>query len=143
MKVKADQVIAGANLKGADLSGFNFNGFELYEIRFDRANLRGADFRGAKVGGGWDLTEIDQCTYGPWFDGADLRDAKFCGSSLTFTSFKNADVRGADFSDTDFAAHYSQSADALNSGPDFTGAIYDVNTIWPENEPPDGVIKKT
>lgn len=132
--------LSGMNLEGVDLSGARLEGcrFErsvLYAVKFNGARLANADFRGALVGGGWD-THGDYRTFGPCFDGASLVHANFADTELYFTSFRGADVRGANFSGVSLMPYYSSSADALNEEPDFIGAVYDDETVWLDGNPP-------
>jgi len=147
MDVNGYVIEPGADLSGADLSntkllGLSFDGVILHGVNFKRADLEGADFKNAVVGGGWDIIELDICTYGPRFDGANLKDSDFSSACLYFTSFCGADVRGTNFSGVSFKFCYNPIADALDEGPDFTDAIYDQSTIWPDGEIPDGAISK-
>jgi len=139
VQVNGYEITPGADLSRASLPGAVLEGAVLYRCRFDGAVLSGADFRGARVGDGWD-SYTDDCHYGPWFDGVDLTGANFASTSLYFTSFRGAIVRGADFSGVNLDHYYSLSADALNEAPDLTGAVYDATTIWPDGLAPSGSV---
>ena len=76
-----DSNLQGANFAGADLRGAVFNGAKLAN-----ANLHGVDFS-------------DGIAYITDFANADLSNAIFNSAMLLKSSFKGANVTGADFSD--------------------------------------------
>ncbi len=111
--------LEGISFAGTDLSGSNLTGSDLYgstlmETNMSHCNMQGVDFR---------YSYIDDAS----FRDADLRNARFSrdelGGGLTIHSadFIGANLDGADFSD----------------------AIYDAATIFPEGFDPNqrGMIK--
>jgi hypothetical protein len=94
--------LAGANLAGTDLRGADLRGATLNGANLSGANLSGANLNRAKVSGttftGANLTYSklrDVC-----WDGSDIRDAKFAGSSeIEPAAIQNLKMRGATFRD--------------------------------------------
>jgi uncharacterized protein YjbI with pentapeptide repeats len=105
---------------------------ELEGICFDSSDLRGSDFTGADLYGA-NLSDgnFDSCV----FVGADLRWAY-----MYRASFRNADMRDVRFSLSELASPLDlSSVDFSNAnldGADFTGAIYDSETVFPDGFDP-------
>ena len=102
-------------------------GRELEAIHFDGSDLKGSDFSGADLYGAiLSDSNFDSCL----FVQADLRSA-----FMYRVSFRNADMRGARFSlDQMRGALVLRAVDFSNAnldGADFTGALYDSATIFP------------
>ncbi len=101
---------------------------ELERISLDGSDLQGSDFSGADLYGAiLSDSSFDSCL----FVRADLR----C-SFMFRVSFRNADMRGARFSLNEMggalvlrAVDFSK---ANLDGADFTGALYDSDTIFPK-----------
>lgn len=121
--------MARRDLRGADLSGLDLSGRDFTEAHLEQASARGANFAGAILTGlqtrGMSAPQANfsgvtaQSTV---FFGMELREASFRGAKLgrshfTQTSFKGADLVGADF----------QKA-VINEGCDFTDALVDATT---------------
>jgi uncharacterized protein YjbI with pentapeptide repeats len=103
-------------------------GRELEGISFDGSDLRGSDFNGSDLYGA-NLSESI-------FDSCSLVNADLRSSFMFRTSFRNADMRGALFSlDQVGGALVLSAVDFSNAnldGADFSGAVYDPDTIFPE-----------
>jgi uncharacterized protein YjbI with pentapeptide repeats len=96
-----DDISADAqDYSGQDLTRAEFGDAKLKGANFSGANLRGAVFNGANLSGA-NLRGVnfsDGIAYITTFAGADLSDAVLESAMLLKTSFKNAKIRGADFS---------------------------------------------
>jgi uncharacterized protein YjbI with pentapeptide repeats len=108
-------------------------GCELEVIHFDGSDLQGSDFSGADLYGAiLSDSNFDSCP----FVQADLRSAFMYRVSLC-----NADMRGARFSlDQMGGALVLRSVDFSNANldeADFTGALYDSDTIFPNGFNPE------
>jgi uncharacterized protein YjbI with pentapeptide repeats len=118
-----NMVIRKAQLAGRELEG----------ISFDGSDLQGSDFSGADLYGAI-LTDsnFDSCL----FVQADLRSA-----FMFRVSFRNTDMRGARFSlDQMGGALVLRAVDFSNANldeADFTGALYDSDTIFPKGFNPE------
>ena len=126
-----DMVIRNAQLAGREL--------EL--ISFDGSDLQGSDFSGADLYGAiLSDSNFDSCL----FVQADLRSA-----FMFRVSFRNADMRGARFSlDQMGGALVLSAVDFSNANldeADFTGALYDSDTVFPNGFNPEerGLKPKT
>ena len=102
-------------------------GLELEIIHFEGSDLQGSDFSGADLYGAFLCdSNFDSCL----FVQADLRSA-----FMYKVSFRNADMRGARFSLDQMGGALVLSAvdfsDANLDDADFTGALYDSDTIFP------------
>ena len=89
----------GANLSNVVLNGANLSGADLSEADLSRANLKGADLSNAILAEA-DLSEADLSEAdigGADLSGANLRKAHFSEETILW----DADIRGADFSETD------------------------------------------
>lgn len=105
-----------------------FSGLELEGVSFDGSDLHGSDFTDADLYGATLAdSNFDSCI----FVRADLRH-----SFIHNVSFANADLRGARFSLSEMKGrmrlHQVNFTNANLDGADFTGAIYDTATIFPE-----------
>jgi uncharacterized protein YjbI with pentapeptide repeats len=113
-----NMVIQNASLSGCELERISFDGSDLQGSDFSRANLYGAIFSDGN---------FDSCL----FVGADLR-----STFMYRASFRHADMRNARFSLDEMLGSLVLSAvdfsDANLDGADFTGAIYDSETVFPE-----------
>jgi uncharacterized protein YjbI with pentapeptide repeats len=101
---------------------------ELEGISFDGSDLQGSDFNGSDLyGANLSDSKCDFCS----FVNADLRN-----SFMFRTSFRNADMRSARFSLDEMGGglilNSVDFSDANLEGADFTGAIYDSETIFPK-----------
>lgn len=114
------------NLTGKDFSSQNlqqakFTNVDLTESNFSNADLRGAVFNGSVLNQvklhGADLS--NGLAYLSDFQGADLSDAILAEVIMLRTSFKNAEITGADFSlavlDADQMAQLCERAAGVNS----------------------------
>jgi uncharacterized protein YjbI with pentapeptide repeats len=116
-------VIRNAQLASCELEG----------ISFDGSDLRGSDLSGADLYGAFLCdSNFDSCL----FVQADLRSA-----FMFRVSFRNADMRGARFSlDQMGGALLLSAVDFSNANlddADFTGALYDSDTIFPKGFNPE------
>jgi uncharacterized protein YjbI with pentapeptide repeats len=113
-----NMVIHNALLSGLELEGISFDGSDLQGSDFTDADLYGANLADSN---------FDSCI----FVRADLRD-----SFIYNVSFANADLTGARFSLSNMKErmrlHKVNFTNAKLDGTDFTGAIYDAMTIFPE-----------
>jgi len=105
-----------------------FSGLELEGISFDGSDLQGSDFTDADLYGAYLAnSSFDSCI----FVRADLRH-----SFIHNVSFANADLRGARFSLSEMKGrthlYKVNFTNAKLDGANFTGAIYDAMTIFPE-----------
>ena len=103
-------------------------GVELEGISFDEANLHNCDFTGADLyGARFSQARCDSCK----FVNADMR-----SSSVFDATFQSSDMRGASFAlDNTGCPVLLVGVDFSSSnleGTDFTGAIYDETTVFPE-----------
>jgi uncharacterized protein YjbI with pentapeptide repeats len=119
-----NMVIRNASLAGCELEG----------ISFDGSDLQGSDFTGADLYGAiLSDSNFDSCA----FVDADLRYAY-----MYKVSFRHADMRRARFSLNELGGPLRMSAvdfsNANLEGADFTGAIYDSETIFPQGFDPEG-----
>jgi uncharacterized protein YjbI with pentapeptide repeats len=108
-------------------------GCELEVIHFDGSDLQGSDFSGADLYGAiLSDSNFDSCL----FVQADLR-----GAFMYRVTFRNADLRGARFcSDQMGGALVFRAVDFSNANlddADFTGALYDSDTIFPNGFNPE------
>lgn len=108
-------------------------GRELERISFDGSDLQGSDFSGADLYGAFlSDSNFDSCI----FVQADLRSA-----FMYRVNFRNADMRGARFSlDQMGGALVLRAVDFSNANldeADFTGALYDSDTIFPNGFNPE------
>jgi uncharacterized protein YjbI with pentapeptide repeats len=108
-------------------------GRELELISFDGSDLQGSDFSGADLYGAFLCdSNFDSCL----FVQADLRSA-----FMYRVSFRNADMRGARFSlDQMGGALVLRAIDFSNANldeADFTGALYDSETVFPNGFNPE------
>jgi uncharacterized protein YjbI with pentapeptide repeats len=118
-----NMVIRDALLAGRELEG----------ISFDGSDLQGSDFSGADLYGAFLCdSKFDSCL----FVQADLRSA-----FMFRVSFRNADMRGARFSLNQMGgALFLRAVDFSNANleeADFTGALYDSDTIFPNGFNPE------
>lgn len=98
-----------ADLKGADLSGADFRNARFVKGDFHRANFTGADMRGVNLGtsrfNDAIMVDVDFSLWGyeNWthignsFIRADLRGADFRDTNIAGANFRDADLRGAKF----------------------------------------------
>jgi uncharacterized protein YjbI with pentapeptide repeats len=118
-----NMVIRDALLAGCELEGVSFDGSDLQGSDFSRADLYGAFLSDSN---------FDSCL----FVQADLRSA-----FMYRVSFRNADMRGARFSlDQMGGALVFRAVDFSNANldeADFTGALYDSDTIFPNGFNPE------
>jgi uncharacterized protein YjbI with pentapeptide repeats len=112
---------------------------ELEGISFDRSDLSGSDFTGSDLYGSILIeTDMSQCR----MQGVDLR-----YSHIDDVSFRGADLRNARFSWDEVGGrlvlHAADFTGANLEGADFSGAVYDDATIFPEGFDPAqrGMIK--
>ncbi len=108
-------------------------GRELEVIHFDGSDLQGSDFSGADLYGAiLSDSNFDSCQ----FVKSDLRSA-----FMFRVSFRTADMRGARFSlDQMGGALVLRAVDFSNANldeADFTGALYDSDTIFPKGFNPE------
>jgi uncharacterized protein YjbI with pentapeptide repeats len=145
--------LSGANLVGANLENANLYGAKLKSCSLERANFSNANLFGANLGG----AEIKECT----FDNAFMAQAslkqvtvksKFLAIRIArnanVTSFRSADLSGADFREADLSwATTLQGADlkrarfggAKLSGADLRGAdLSDVTDLEFDENPYQG-----
>jgi uncharacterized protein YjbI with pentapeptide repeats len=118
-----NMVIRNARLAGRELEGIHFNG----------SDLQGSDFSGADLYGAiLSDSNFDSCL----FVQADLRSA-----FMHKVSFRNADMRGARFSLDQMGGTLVlrgvDFSDANLDDADFTGALYDSDTIFPNGFNPE------
>ena len=119
--------VMGIELPGAILKRANFERSRMMTAVFDMANLEGANLCDARPIGtrfsGANLSDaklIRACC-----EGADLRGANLQGADVGFAVFRGADIRGANM-------------DCLRiMDADFSGALYDEHTIFPNGISPD------
>jgi len=113
-----NMVIRDASLAGRELEG----------ISFDGSDLQGSDFTGADLYGAI-LSDAN-------FDYCIFREADLRYTHMYKVSFRNADMRGTRFSlDEMNGALVLCAVDfsgANLEGADFTGAIYDSDTTFPD-----------
>lgn len=105
---------------------------ELESISFEGANIENSDFSGSDLyGATFRQAKCDSCK----FVDADMR-----SSSVFDAVFRNSDMRGASFAlDNTGCPVLLVGVDFSNSnldGADFTGAIYDDTTIFPDGFDP-------
>ena len=104
--------VMGIELPGAILKRANFERSRMMTAVFDLANLEGANLNNARPIG------VD-------FENANLRGANLQGADVGFAVFREADIRGANM-------------DCLRiMDADFSGALYDEHTIFPNGISPD------
>jgi uncharacterized protein YjbI with pentapeptide repeats len=108
-------------------------GCKLERISFDGSDLQGSDFSGADLYGAiLSDSNFDSCL----FVGTDLRSA-----FMFRVTFRNADMRGARFSlDQMGGALVLRAVDFSNANlddADFTGALYDSDTVFPSGFDPE------
>jgi len=113
-----NMVIRDASLAGRELEG----------ISFDSSDLQGSDFTGADLyGANLSDSNFDHCS----FRAADLR-----YTHMYRVSFRDADMRGAQFSLDQMGGALHLDAvdfsDANLEEADFTGALYDSDTVFPD-----------
>jgi len=113
---------------------------ELEGISFSRSDLSGSDFTGSDLYGSFLLeTNMSDCK----MQGADLR-----YSYIDDVCFRGADLRKARFSGDELGGgltlHAVDFTGANLEGADFSGAIYDAATVFPEGFDPAqrGMIKR-
>lgn len=100
---------------------------------FLRAYLQGAQLRGAMLGG-TDLFDADLASAD--LRGADLGAANLSNANLSNADLTGANLAGADLSDANLRGTDFSGANLL--GADLRGAIYDRNTVFPEDFDPPG-----
>lgn len=104
------------------------SGHELEGISFDGSDLQGSDLNGS------DLYGANLCD--SKFDSCSCVNADLRSSFMFRTSFRNADMRGARFSLDEMGGalvlNSVDFSDANLDGADFTGAIYDPDTVFPK-----------
>lgn len=116
-----DKKLVGADFSEQSLTLAQFTNVDLTKANFSNADLRGAVFNGsALIQGklhGADLTNA--LAYLSSFEGADLSDAILAEVIMKRTTFKNADVTGADFSfavlDAEQISNLCKKASGVNS----------------------------
>lgn len=111
--------LAGAALRGAELKAINLPGADLDGADLTQANLSEANLLRASL--------HDTRLSGAVLSGANLQGASLRVSRLFDTSFRGADLRKA-------------TIDGDLTGADFTGALYDSGTRWPDDTPPYGAL---
>ena len=127
----SDRMFIGADLRDADLRGQ-----QLDRHQFDGANLAGADLREVDTSGPY-ATDIPQDTSfrSANLEGVDLQDAR-----LQDAIFQGANLRDADLRRTvlykDGGRTATNFSGAILDGADFTGALYDKYTRWPDDFDP-------
>jgi Pentapeptide repeats (8 copies) len=93
---------------------------DLFRRNLDSLNLEGRDFTEAELGGA-------SCR------NANLRHTDFTGAGLTGANLSGSDIFQADFSQADLSgADFSRVRNFATA--DFTGAISDSTTIWPQSQ---------
>jgi uncharacterized protein YjbI with pentapeptide repeats len=118
----------GMVIRNASLAGR-----ELEIIHFDGSDLQGSDFTGADLYGAILMdSNFDHCVF---------RDADLRCAHMYKVSFRHADMRGVRFSLDQMGGALVLSAvdfsGANLDGADFTGAVYDSETIFPEGFNPE------
>ncbi|MCB9758513.1 MAG: pentapeptide repeat-containing protein [Alphaproteobacteria bacterium] len=116
--------IENAQLAGADLRMAPLSGVRLVEADLSEADLRHATLSRAIL------------------EGARLRKTHLEGANLNDTVLMSADLSGAQLWGATFHGADLRGATVRTwaSGADFTGALYDGNTDWGSNPPPDGAL---
>ena len=111
--------LEGISFRGSDLTGSDFTGSDLYGSTLDETNMSCCKMQGVDLRNSY----ID----GVCFRGADLGNARLSRNELGGGLMLCA----ADFTDANL------------DGADFSGAIYDAATVFPEGFDPDqrGMIK--
>lgn len=117
-----DKDFDGADFRNADLRGINLEGANFSDAVLDDADLAGADC--------W-TASFYRCS---------MKNARMMSGVFSGADFKSADLTGADLRNGDFSdnggrvgADFS-GANLTNvrwEGANFSGAIYDVDTIFP------------
>jgi len=108
-------------------------GRELEIIHFDGSDLQGSDFSGADLYGAILMdSNFDYCVF---------RDADLRSAHMYKVSFRHADMRRAQFSLDQMGGSLVLTAvdfsGANLDGADFTGAIYDSDTVFPDGFNPE------
>ena len=110
--------IHNAHLVGVELEGVSFNDSDLRGSDFSGADLYGASFMGANC---------ESCK----FVGVDLRSSRLYGAS-----FRNSDLRDACFGLDQMGGAVAISgvdfSNAKLDGADFSGAVHEETTVFPE-----------
>ena len=96
---------------GIDFSDFNLTGFNQISGQLQNTNFEGVDLSGKR-------TEVAD------FSNSNFKNANLSGGNKKQTKFINTDLRGANL----YGANITSST--------FTGAVYDLNTIWPDGFDP-------
>lgn len=141
-KLKAGESLREVDLSGADPLHADFEGADLTGANLSRAEVpagvtgkawpygfadsyRAPRWRARFSGATLDRARLDRIV--GWkgdFRGARLREASLVEADLTDADFSRADLRGANLSG------------ARIEGTDFTDAVWDDTTTWPEAGPP-------
>jgi hypothetical protein len=101
-----DAVLPGADLSGTDMTEASLRGANLNAAQMHHSDLQGADLTGTDM------------------RSADLRGSSLVGASLEKARLDRADLRGANLTEANLR-------DAS-----LEGAVYDDETVWPEEPPP-------
>jgi uncharacterized protein YjbI with pentapeptide repeats len=113
---------------GMDLRNAFLAGMELEGISFDGTDLRGSDLSGADLYGAF-LCDSN-------FENCNLAAADLRSAFIANVSFRNADLRCARFSLDNMGGriglHQVDFRGANLDGADFSGAVYDESTTFPE-----------
>ncbi len=113
--------LIGKDFTGQNLQTYQFTNVDLSESKFTNADLRGAVFNGSSLVEanlqGADLT--NGLAYLSSFDKADLRDTVLAEAIMLRSTFKDANITGADFSlavlDSFQVSQLCKVADGVNS----------------------------
>jgi uncharacterized protein YjbI with pentapeptide repeats len=111
--------LAGQQLPGADFTGLSLRGADLTEANLESAVLAGTNLERAHLV----RTSLVR---------ADLTEAQLAGSVI-----EDAQLMGAVFRRADLRA---ASVASVTRGADFSGAIFDRQTTWPEGRPALGAL---
>ena len=157
--------LAGLNLSGACLAGVKLNDEAIREVSFFMADLREVEFVSRKAEGygyravlnGVDFTEanlenvdLSLCyLLGPKLTRANFRGASFERAKLSVRRVAEADFGEANFCGARWGGSVADPSGLMNScyeinEANFTGAIADAATGWPEGFDPEaaGVVFK-
>ena len=129
LRVWQVQAMSALDVPRLPLTGAALRGADLQEVRLPGANLDAADLTQANLARA-DLLRVSM--QGTHLAGASFREANLQGAVLDIsqpfdTNFRRADLRKA-----------TLRGDL--SGADFSGAVFDLGTQWPDETPPHGAL---
>lgn len=112
-----------------DLRGFDVTKQDNEDLDYRNYSLKGADFTGATFNDSTDFR-------GSEFNAAIFNGARFYGADFRGADFRKAKLRGVKFSGADMSATLLCDTDlsgANTVGADFSAAVYDEKTIFPDS----------